>query len=204
MLPRKQVIALPIIFGLLCAAPPIANADDATNHTPEIGIVFPTPSYANDAAHRQTPHTEFHPEIAEREKAFFTKHYLPKLKKFPATKKFQGKPAPVDLKSDPQAPMYRTRLREGAKAGPNFAGFYTVVTWGCGTQCASGAVIDARTGKVQFLPEPSDTGGIEYRLDSRLLVTNATTSDISPDDYTPPVVEKYFEMKNGKLVPVKP
>ena len=47
---------------------------------------------------------------------------------------------------------YRTRLREGAAEGPNFAGRYTVVIWGCGTGCAQMGVVDSKTGRVYFPP----------------------------------------------------
>ena len=32
--------------------------------------------------------------------------------------------------------------------GPNYAGHYRVVVWGCGTSCAMFAVVDLRNGKV--------------------------------------------------------
>jgi hypothetical protein len=58
------------------------------------------------------------------------------------------RPVPVKLESAPYGQMYRTKLREGAARGPNFAGRYTVVTWGCGTGCQILAVVDARTGQL--------------------------------------------------------
>jgi hypothetical protein len=58
------------------------------------------------------------------------------------------RPAPVLLESAPYGQMYRTKLREGAARGPNFAGHYSVVTWGCGSSCQILAVVDARTGKL--------------------------------------------------------
>jgi hypothetical protein len=48
--------------------------------------------------------------------------------------------------------MYRTRIRDAAKGRPNLAGRFIVVTWGCGTACLEGAIIDARTGMVTMLP----------------------------------------------------
>ena len=63
------------------------------------------------------------------------------------------KPAQVDLKSHPRATRYRTRIREGAAEGPNFAGHFTIVGWGCGTSCVQWAVVDARTGAVYFPPD---------------------------------------------------
>ncbi len=99
------------------------------------------------------------------------------------------RPAPVELKSHPLARRYRTVLRAGARKGPNFAGHYTVVKWGCGSSCVQFAVIDARNGAVFFAREfesvsgvrvNSDgfepdaardgNGGLRYRLDSRLLI----------------------------------
>lgn len=62
-------------------------------------------------------------------------------------------PAPVDLRS-PDARMFRTRLREAARAaatyGPNFAGHYALATWGCGTGCLNWGIVDLKTGRVTF------------------------------------------------------
>ncbi|HEX7956910.1 MAG TPA: hypothetical protein VF508_08215, partial [Pyrinomonadaceae bacterium] len=86
-------------------------------------------------------------------------------------------PAPVRLRSRRDR-NYRTMLREGASAGPNFAGRYTFVHWGCGTGCAQMGVVDAKTGRVYFPPvEYMDIVDTEneaersrwFRLDSRLL-----------------------------------
>src|SRR5438876_12343620 len=61
---------------------------------------------------------------------------------------FTGTPQPIDLSSYPGAKAYRTKLSEGARLGPNFAGHYTVVTIGCGAQCQENWLIDAQTGKI--------------------------------------------------------
>ncbi len=84
---------------------------------------------------------------------------------------FTGPPAPVDLRSHVWAPVYRTNLREGARKGPNFAGHYTIIIWGCGhTDCATLAVVDARTGRVFFTLEIESH--IHYRRSSRLLLVD--------------------------------
>jgi hypothetical protein len=103
-------------------------------------------------------------------------------------------PSMVDLASHPRARRFRTMLREQEKAGPNFAGHYTIVAWGCGTTCIQFAIIDARTGKVYFPPhidavtynhvafapnEPEPPfGGLRYRVDSRLLVVIGAENDV--------------------------
>jgi len=58
-------------------------------------------------------------------------------------------PAPVVLASR-GARRFRSALSEAAKAGPNFAGHYTIAGWGCGTSCLDWGIVDARTGKVTF------------------------------------------------------
>jgi hypothetical protein len=44
--------------------------------------------------------------------------------------------------------MFSTRMKEAAHERPNFAGHYRITFWGCGSDCAAGAVIDLQTGNV--------------------------------------------------------
>ena len=80
----------------------------------------------------------------------------------------RARPAQVDLASASYGAMYRTKLREGAAAGPEFAGHYTVVLWGCGTGCQIVSVVDARTGRLSDQTLLT-AGGVQYRRTSRLL-----------------------------------
>lgn len=107
----------------------------------------------------------------------------PRFEDYPAT---PGNRPPVepDVRTHPRSRMFRTRIREGARKGPNFAGHYTIVAWGAGTGALGWAIVDADTGKVfhpdnfqytdnllvddaLYAPEGSL---VKYRLDSRLLV----------------------------------
>jgi hypothetical protein len=90
---------------------------------------------------------------------------------------FTGKPVPPKL-TTAGARRFRTAIRTGAAEGPNFAGRYTLVSWGCGTACISLAIVDAATGRV-VLPEiilsPAATeleDGFVFRKDSRLLIAS--------------------------------
>jgi hypothetical protein len=76
----------------------------------------------------------------------------PRFEDYPVAKIFRGKPrAPV--LSTREARDFRTQLRHQAAKGPNFAGHFTVVQWGCGAGCATVAIIDANTGNVEeFAP----------------------------------------------------
>lgn len=89
---------------------------------------------------------------------------------------FKGKPAPVDFKGHEGAATYKTKLTEGENAGPNFAGHYTIVTYGCGTQCQDNWVIDAKTGKV--IKRFNSVISPKYTLDSSLLIINPPDADL--------------------------
>jgi hypothetical protein len=76
---------------------------------------------------------------------------LPGFDQFRVPEAFRGKPAAPVLTTG-QDREFRTRIREGAAAGPNFAGHYTIADWGCGAGCVSLAVVDAADGKVYRAP----------------------------------------------------
>jgi len=54
--------------------------------------------------------------------------------------------------------IYRTRIREGMRGGPNFAGRLALIEIGCGTGCRVVPVADLSTGQVFEFP----IGGEEY------------------------------------------
>ena len=122
--------------------------------------------------------------------------------KYPVKPDFKGKPAPVNLKSHKDANTFRTRLREAAAQGPNFAAHMTVATWGCGTSCQMVALIDARNGRVYF--GPMARVGVKHRLDSRLLIVNPPENlrDYGPN---PPdgLEPEYYIWQNATLTRVK-
>ena len=63
--------------------------------------------------------------------------------------------------------------------GPNFAGTYTVVMWGCGSGCQSSVIVDAKTGKI-YSPGLGTERGLCFRMDSSLIIAD-------------PITEKYME-----------
>ena len=77
----------------------------------------------------------------------------PTFAEYPVLGEFQGPPAPLNIASHSLARRFRTMLRKGATEGPNFAGHYTIASWGCGSGCVQFAIIDARNGRVFFPPE---------------------------------------------------
>ncbi len=111
----------------------------------------------------------------------------PRFDDFPVVEEFRGKPARVDLSSHRNARTFRTRLREGAEKGPNFAGKYALVLFGCGNECQQTLIVDLRTGKVYGLAEPpghrplQSSRGLDFRLTSGLLIADPPC----PKDYNP-------------------
>jgi hypothetical protein len=90
--------------------------------------------------------------------------------KYPA-EVFHGKPTVPHLETA-RARDFSTVILKGAKRGPNFAGHYAIVSWGCGTSCGSYVIVDSRSGRVY---EPTELSNVElwlrgpvYRVDSTL------------------------------------
>jgi len=78
---------------------------------------------------------------------------------------------------------YRTRITNGVKSGPNFAGHYSLVLFGCGLGCGTGFLVDVKNGEVSPVPFGGAANmGIEFafRPNSRLLET-VWRSDLSFD-----------------------
>jgi hypothetical protein len=129
---------------------------------------------------------------------------LPTFEDYPVKEIFHGAPHPPILVT-PEQHRYRTRIRDGVekgwgvstnggeeqhKPGPNFAGHYVVIVWGCGAPCLMMAVVDAETGAVYNPPVSADGGlflpllgfpvsgsrnpDLAYRRDSQLMIIKAT------------------------------
>lgn len=79
---------------------------------------------------------------------------------------------------------YRTRIGSASKAEPNFGSNAVVTTWGCGTGCSSGALVDRSTGAVFEVPvggEDQQMLNIQTRRGSNLFLAswNDTSDGIS-------------------------
>jgi hypothetical protein len=136
----------------------------------------------------------------------------PKFEDYPVSKIYEGKPASPKIESE-AARLYRTRIREGVekgwgvyggdsevyprgrteRPGPNFAGHYIVIRWGCGSPCIQMATADAETGTLYSPPITANGSGsgfvlplltlgnrvsraadVDFRLDSKLMIIRAT------------------------------
>lgn len=119
---------------------------------------------------------------------------IPSYEDFPVDGIYTEKPAPVDFMGYESAREFKTVITQQAAEGPNFAGHYTIVSWGCGSSCQQNAIVDARTGLIVAY-DLLTTGGTEYRLDSRLLIARV----LSPDADAADDVAQYYVMREGDL-----
>lgn len=114
---------------------------------------------------------------------------------YPA-KIYTGKTAPINANSHTYAKQFKTKLQQALnEKSPNFAGSYSVASWGCGSACVNYAMVDRRDGKVYPLADlafaASETGRLScnvhdaspvsvdelyYKSSSRLLVQHTYCS----------------------------
>jgi hypothetical protein len=132
------------------------------------------------------------------------KKSLPKFEDFSVAELFQGKNASLILTK--QDKMYRTRLKNGAQQKPNFAGHYILTVWGCGASCRMGAAIDAKTGRVHWLPgticcwdysiedDLAIGDPILFRKDSKLLLLSGLINESGING------THYFRFDKGKFI----
>jgi ankyrin repeat protein len=120
----------------------------------------------------------------------------PQFEDFPVARVYNGATARVDLSSNPIAREYRTRFREGTRKGPNFAGHYTVVTWGCGSNCEVHAIADTRDGRVYdgFGAER----GTDFKINSSLIISDpGRPADGSDEDPTLKLPIRYYAWRSN-------
>lgn len=130
----------------------------------------------------------------------FAGESTPVFSDFPA-KPFNGRQARLQIVSAKDR-KYATRLHQLSGQKPNFAGHYTLVSWGCGASCVMGAAIDAESGKVTWLPfticcwDLSVTEPLEFRRNSRLLIAHGSRNESGSGDY-------YYQIDSDGFVLVK-
>jgi hypothetical protein len=128
---------------------------------------------------------------------------LPDFSDYPVSNIFKGKPASVDFKNNEDARRFQTAIRDGAKKGPNFAGHYALISWGCGIMCQSFVIVDSITGTIHSSPFGTSTG-ICNRIDSGLLIVNPITPDVLEDGKVPKwLTTRYYKWNSKELILIK-
>jgi hypothetical protein len=138
------------------------------------------------------------PGVAQRYKP-------PRFEDYPTSGRFEGKPAPVDLRSHPQARKFRTLLRDSVKSGANFAGHYAVNYWGCGTECIRVGIVDLETGRAYIAPFFTSFG-TTYRINSRLFLVEPKEklNEVFGPEVPQAIHTRYYLWSSNRLVLIHP
>lgn len=92
---------------------------------------------------------------------------------FPAAQTSPSKAKSPDYADSPSMKKNKTKIQKRYTGAANFAGTYQVLTWGCGTGCLTGVLVDTRNGKIHKLPElgANNCGrASEHAKDDRLII----------------------------------
>ena len=114
---------------------------------------------------------------------------------YPISTIYRGKVAFPDFRGrDRDASVFRTRIVNAMREGPNFAGKYAVIQIGCGTGCRFYPVVDVTTGSVKSFP----LGGEEYlHLDLHFRIDSALIVAVWDDGEK--CLQEAFKMERGSL-----
>jgi len=132
---------------------------------------------------------------------------LPRFESYRVEEHYPGKARPPLLTTHEDR-KYRTMLKEAGGQEANFAGHYVVTMWGCGASCVMGAVVDAKTGRVYWLPcyvvgDMNESEPIAFRPDSSLIIFKGSRNEkamafittISPGA----IISSWFERSKRRL-----
>lgn len=131
------------------------------------------------------------------------KHSPPRFEDFSVKDVFHGTPAAPIVPGGGRATVWTRAERKG----PNFAGYFTIAEYGCGSDCVGFVIIDVRSGKVygppfydlgMWSPRSKAFGGLEYHLHSSLLIV-AGCPEINGGP-TEKCGVRYYNWKDDQLV----
>ncbi|NHN24694.1 hypothetical protein FIA58_003310 [Flavobacterium jejuense] len=88
---------------------------------------------------------------------------------------YKGKLSEPDFSTNLQAKRFKTNIKKECANGINFAGHYTLITWGCGSPCQSGVLVDRKTGKIYG--GYGTSLGSKFKKDSRMIIKNIGALD---------------------------
>lgn len=119
---------------------------------------------------------------------------------YPVRARFAGKTVMPDFRGrDREFNSFRTRIRDGMREGPNFAGRYTLIQIGCGAGCSFVILADNQTGRPVSFPRGGEEHmylSLDYRRDSRLVAAQWL------DNGTSKCVVEFFDFDKDAWKPV--
>lgn len=83
---------------------------------------------------------------------------------------YSGDIAEVNFSQIPESTSYSTLIKSDVLRGPNFAGHYRYVHWGCGSGCRGYALVDLISGEVVYYVPGNIIADPIYEVKSNILV----------------------------------
>ncbi|MBO0128989.1 hypothetical protein [Agrobacterium sp. OT33] len=124
----------------------------------------------------------------------------PDFSSYPTQGRFSGKTVMPDFRGrDREFNSFRTRIRDGIRQGPNFAGRYTLIQIGCGTGCSFVIAANNQTGRPGSFPRGGEEHmylSLDFRRDSRLVAAQWLNYD------TKTCVVEFFDFDRDTWKPV--
>lgn len=106
--------------------------------------------------------------------------------------------ADINFESNPIAEQNRTVITEKYnELEVNFAGHYIITTWGCGSGCVTGVMVDIRDGFVYSMPEDKEWGGNGTYIESEKESTILKTVLVAQSSGEIEEIRKYWEWDEG-------
>lgn len=101
---------------------------------------------------------------------------------------------------DKETKKYRSVISFGAKKGANFSGHFSLVTWGCGTDCHQFAIVDMENGMVFMSKSINLVSGVMGNDDDRILFKKNSSLIIFSGSINDDIEGKFFfQWKQGRL-----
>ena len=122
----------------------------------------------------------------------------PKFSDYPIKAIYRGPSKLPDFKNDEYTEFKVKSEIEKMKKGPDFAGHYTIMRGGCGSDCIFTIAVDNITGKIFNLEIDNYHSDIKYKIDSKMLLVS-TTEPFGSNDRDRCILEFYvWEVKSLK------
>ena len=119
---------------------------------------------------------------------------------------YKGELSKPDFNTDKDAKRFISRITEGSKRQPNFAGKLNFINWGCGTNCQSGVILNSETGEIY---EGVNTAwNFKTKPNSKLLIAEYGLFEDKENEWLPfcsYCIPKYYvwDFKKNKLIKLK-
>lgn len=119
---------------------------------------------------------------------------------------YEGELSKPDFNTNKDAKRFITRITEGSRRRPNFAGELNFINWGCGTNCKNGIILNSETGEIY--DGIVTAWGVKSKPNSRLLIAEYPFFEDKEDEWIPFCgfcIPKFYEwsLEEKKLIKLK-